>query len=125
MEKEIQDTLVPVRDNQLVYRTEFENIYDIISFHKKRAMKAVHNESLLMPLILCQPNWHKLAIIQLCHSKRHKLTAIQYVSNNGCSVQGTAAGWQRPPAQPRGILQLPEWRRKENESEDISKEVCE
>lgn len=48
MAKEIQDTLVPVRDNQLVYRTEFENIYDIISFHKKRAMKAVHNESLLM-----------------------------------------------------------------------------
>ena len=48
MEKEIQDTLIPVSDNQLVYRTEFENIYDIISFHKKRAMKAVHNESLLM-----------------------------------------------------------------------------
>ena len=28
MAKEIQDTLVPVRDNQLVYRTEFENIYE-------------------------------------------------------------------------------------------------
>ena len=48
MAKEKQDTLVPVSDNQLLYRTEFENIYDIISFHKKRAMKAVHNESLFM-----------------------------------------------------------------------------
>lgn len=48
MAKKKQDTLVPVSDNQMVYRTEFENIYDIISFHKKRAMKAVHNESLLM-----------------------------------------------------------------------------
>ena len=76
MAKEIQDTLVSVRDNQLVYRTEFEKIYDIISFHKKRAMKAVHNESLLMPPILCQPNWHKLAMIQLCHSKRHNLVTF-------------------------------------------------
>lgn len=48
MAKEKQDILVPVTDSQLVYRTEFENIYDIISFHKRRAMKAVHNESLLM-----------------------------------------------------------------------------
>ena len=48
MAKEKQDILVPVTDSQLVYRTEFKNIYDIISFHKKRAMKAVHNESLLM-----------------------------------------------------------------------------
>lgn len=43
-----QNTLVPIADNQMAYRTEFENIYDIISFHKKRAMKAIHNESLLM-----------------------------------------------------------------------------
>ena len=48
MAKEKQDILVPVTDSQLVYRTEFENIYDIISFHKRRAMKTVHNESLLM-----------------------------------------------------------------------------
>ena len=119
MAKEIQDTLIPVSDNQLVYRTEFENIYDIISFHKKRAMKAVHNESLLMPLILCQPNWHKLAIIQLCHSKRHKLTAIQHVSNDGCSIQGAATGWQRSPAQPRRILQLPKWWRKETHPKEV------
>ncbi|MBR1934123.1 MAG: DUF1016 family protein [Prevotella sp.] len=32
----------------MAYKTEFENIYGIISFHKKRAMKTVHNESLLM-----------------------------------------------------------------------------
>lgn len=120
MAKEKQDTLVPVRDNQLVYRTEFENIYDIISFHMKRAMKAVHNESLLMPSILCQSNWHKLAIIQLCHSKRHKLTAIQHVSNDGCPVQGTAASWQCSPAQPRGILQLPKWWRKETKPKEIA-----
>ena len=76
MAKKNQDILAPVTDSQLVYRTEFEDIYDIISFHKKRAMKAVHNESLLMPLILCQPNWHKLAIIHLCHSKRHNLVTF-------------------------------------------------
>lgn len=86
MAKKNQDILTPVTDSQLVYRTEFEDIYDIISFHKKRAMKAVHNESLLMPPILCQPNWHKLAIIHLYHSKRHKWAAIQYVSNDGGSV---------------------------------------
>ena len=78
MAKEIQDTLIPVSDNQLVYRTEFENIYDIISFHKKRAMKAVHNESLLMLSVFVPTNWHKLAIIQLCYSKRHKLAATQF-----------------------------------------------
>ena len=48
MAKKKTDILVSVIDSQLVYRSEFENIYDIISFHKKRAMKAVHNESLLM-----------------------------------------------------------------------------
>ena len=78
MGKKKQDTIVPVRDNQLVYRAEFENIYDIISFHKKRAMKAVHNESLLMLSVFVPTNWHKLAIIQLCHSKRHKLTATLF-----------------------------------------------
>lgn len=48
MAKKKQDTFVPVSKNQMVYRTEFENIYDIISSHKKLAMKAVHNESFFM-----------------------------------------------------------------------------
>ena len=48
MAKKKQDILVPVSESPLTFQTEFESIYDIISFHKKRAMKAVHNESLLM-----------------------------------------------------------------------------
>ena len=32
----------------LVHRGEFETVYGIISAHKKRAMNAVHNESLNM-----------------------------------------------------------------------------
>lgn len=43
--------LLPVAktdNNPLAYRDEFETIYGIISSHRNRAMKAVHNESLLM-----------------------------------------------------------------------------
>ena len=41
-------TVVETDNNPLTYRDEFETIYDIISAHKNRAMRAVHNESLLM-----------------------------------------------------------------------------
>ena len=37
-----------VQDNLLSHRDEFEVVYSIISVHKKRAMNAVHNESLNM-----------------------------------------------------------------------------
>lgn len=41
-------TVVETDNNPLTYKDEFETIYDIISAHKNRAMRAVHNESLLM-----------------------------------------------------------------------------
>ena len=34
--------------SSLKYKDEFETVYDIISAHKKRAMKAIHNESIGM-----------------------------------------------------------------------------
>ena len=41
-------TVVETDNNPLTYRDEFETIYDIISAHKNRALRAVHNESLRM-----------------------------------------------------------------------------
>ena len=41
-------SIIQTSDNQLDYRADFEKIFDIISFHKNRAMKVIHNESLLM-----------------------------------------------------------------------------
>jgi len=41
-------TVVGTGNNPLAYKDEFETICDIISAHKKRAMYAVHNESLNM-----------------------------------------------------------------------------
>ena len=49
--KTSKSDLLPVAktdNNPLAYRDEFETIYGIISSHRNRAMKAVHNESLLM-----------------------------------------------------------------------------
>jgi len=37
-----------IKDNLLQHREEFETVYGIISAHKKRAMNAMHNESLNM-----------------------------------------------------------------------------
>ena len=37
-----------IKDNLLNHKEEFETVYGIISAHKKRAMKAIHNESLNM-----------------------------------------------------------------------------
>ena len=41
-------TVVKTDNSPLAYRDEFETIYDIISAHKNRALRAVHNESLRM-----------------------------------------------------------------------------
>ena len=41
-------TVVETGNNPLAYKEEFETVYGIISAHKKRAMNAVHNESLNM-----------------------------------------------------------------------------
>ncbi len=41
-------TVVEPGNNPLAYKAEFDTIYGIISAHKKRAMYAVHNESLNM-----------------------------------------------------------------------------
>ena len=48
MAKKNTDMVASAGESQMAYKAEFENIYGIISFHKKRAMKSVHNESLLM-----------------------------------------------------------------------------
>ena len=39
---------VETSNNPLIYKSEFETIYDIIANHKRRAMNVMHNESLLM-----------------------------------------------------------------------------
>lgn len=41
-------TAVGAEKTPLLFRTDFEIVYGIISTHKKRAMCAVHNESLRM-----------------------------------------------------------------------------
>lgn len=48
MTKKNKNILVPDTDNQMVFKTEFANIYNIISFHKKRTIRTIHNESLTM-----------------------------------------------------------------------------
>ncbi len=40
--------VVETSNNPLIYKSEFETIYDIIANHKRRAMNVMHNESLLM-----------------------------------------------------------------------------
>ena len=39
---------VETSNNPLIYKSEFETIYDIIANHKRRAMNVMHNESFLM-----------------------------------------------------------------------------
>ena len=41
-------TVLETSNNPLAYRDDFETIFGIITSHKNRAMRAVHNESLLM-----------------------------------------------------------------------------
>ena len=41
-------TVLETSNNPLAYRDDFETIFGIIASHKNRAMRAVHNESLLM-----------------------------------------------------------------------------
>lgn len=41
-------TVLETCNNPMAYRDEFETICGIIASYKKRAMRAVHNESLLM-----------------------------------------------------------------------------
>lgn len=43
-----KDKHIDTNVTSLKYRDEFETVYDIISAHKKRAMKAIHNESIGM-----------------------------------------------------------------------------
>ena len=48
IDKDNMPTLVETSNNPLTYKEEFDTIYGIISTHKKRAMNAMHNESLNM-----------------------------------------------------------------------------
>lgn len=41
-------TIVETGNNPMEYKSEFEEIYGIIAYHRRRAMSAMHNESLLM-----------------------------------------------------------------------------
>jgi hypothetical protein len=47
-DKREPQTAVGTSNNSLAYKGDFETIFGIISSHKNRAMRTVHNESLLM-----------------------------------------------------------------------------
>lgn len=47
-DKREPQTAVGISNNSLTYKDDFETIFGIISSHKNRAMRTVHNESLLM-----------------------------------------------------------------------------
>ena len=94
--------------NLLVHREEFKTVYGIITAHTNRVMSAMHNESLnmlwevgawliimvcnticrmlvkknglQMRMQLCQSNWHKFRMRQLCQSKP------KYVTYNGSTL---------------------------------------
>ena len=47
-DKDSRPIVVEIGNNPLAYKNEFDTVYNIISAHKKRAMNAIHNESLNM-----------------------------------------------------------------------------
>ena len=47
-DKEDSPDVVATNNNPLIYKSDFETIYDIIANRKRRAMNVIHNESLLM-----------------------------------------------------------------------------
>ena len=47
-DKDSRPIVVEIGNNPLAYKNEFDTVYSIISAHKKRAMNAIHNESLNM-----------------------------------------------------------------------------
>ena len=47
-DKDSRPIVVEISNNPLAYKNEFDTVYNIISAHKKRAMNAIHNESLNM-----------------------------------------------------------------------------